>query len=106
METQLCSSYIVNNVDTKYTIYSDLPAHRAPGGGSIPPELCLTALKLDIVILDKHKKTIHLFEFTCPERSILKPDIRRRTINIPILRLILLSSPVLWIVLKCHQRGF
>ena len=59
-------SYIVNNVDTKYTVYSDLPGHTAPGGGSIPPELCVTALKPDIVILDKHKKTIHLFELTCP----------------------------------------
>ena len=59
-------SYIVNSVDTKFTVFSDLPGHTAPGGGSIPPELCVTAQKPDIVILDKEKKTIHLFELTCP----------------------------------------
>ena len=63
-------NYIVNSVDEKYTVYSDLPGHTAPGGGdSIPPELCVTAQKLDIVILDKHKKKIHLFELTCPSEK-------------------------------------
>ena len=52
-------------------MYSDLPGHTAPGGGSIPPELCVTSQKPDIVILDKHNKTIHLYELTCPaERNI------------------------------------
>ena len=59
-------SYIVNSVDPKYKVYSDLPGHTAPGGGSIPPELCVTAQKPDIVILDNHKKSIHLYELTCP----------------------------------------
>ena len=52
-------------------MYRDLPGHTAPGGGSIPPELCVTSLKPDIVIIDNHKQTIHLFELTCPsERNI------------------------------------
>ena len=59
-------NYIVNSVDEKFTVYSDLPGHTAPGGGSIPPELCVTVQKPDIVILNKHNKTIHLFELTCP----------------------------------------
>ena len=59
-------SYIVNNVDSKFTVYSDIPGHTAPGGGSIPPELCVTVQKPDIVIIDKQKKEIHLFELTCP----------------------------------------
>ena len=59
-------SYIVNSVDPKYKVYSDLPGHTAPVGGSIPPELCVTAQKPDIVILDNHKKSIHLYELTCP----------------------------------------
>ena len=59
-------NYIVKNVDTKFTVYSDLPGHTAPGGGSIPPELCVTVQKPDIVILNNHEKTIHLFELTCP----------------------------------------
>ena len=64
-------SYIVKSIDEKYTVYSDLPGHTAPGGGSIPPELCVTAQKPDIVIIDNHKKVIHLYELTCPaERNI------------------------------------
>ena len=64
-------NYIVNSVDEKFTVYSDLPGHTAPGGGSIPPEICVTSLKPDIVIIDNHKQTIHLFELTCPsERNI------------------------------------
>ena len=43
-----------------------MPGHTAPGGGSIPPELCVTVQKPDIVILNKHEKTIHLFELICP----------------------------------------
>ena len=50
---------------------SDLPGHTAPGGGSIPPELCVTSQKPDIVIIDNHMKAIHLYELTCPaERNI------------------------------------
>ena len=64
-------NYIVNSVDEQYTVYSDLPGHTAPGGGSIPPELCVTPLKPDIVIIDSHKETIHLYELTCPaEKNI------------------------------------
>ena len=64
-------NFIVSSIDKQYTVYSDLPGHTAPGGGSIPPELCVTSQKPDIVILDKHKQTIHLFELTCPaERNL------------------------------------
>ena len=58
-------NYIVNSCDKNFTVYSDLPGHTAPGGGSIPPELCITVQKPDIVIIDKHKKDIHLFELSC-----------------------------------------
>jgi hypothetical protein len=59
-------NYIVQLVDTsKFTVYSDMPGFTV-GGGSIPPELCITAQKPDIVIEDKKSKTIHLFELTVP----------------------------------------
>ena len=64
-------NYIVNSVDTKFTVFSDLPGHTAAGGGSIPPEICVTAEKPDIVILDNHKKQIHLFELTCPSEKYI-----------------------------------
>ena len=62
---------------TKFTAYSDLqgqtaPGHTAPGGGYFPPELCVTALKPDIVIIDREKKTIPLHELTCPGEANIK----------------------------------
>ena len=59
-------NFIVNNVDSKYQVYSDLPGWEAQGGGAIPPALCVTNLKPDIVILDEHKKTLHIYELTMP----------------------------------------
>ena len=60
-------NYIVTNVDSsKFKVYSDLPGWEAPGGGSIPSELCLTRLKPDIVIVDEKKKTLHIYELTLP----------------------------------------
>ena len=49
---------------SKYTVHSDLPGKEAAGGGTIPPEICVTPLKPDIVILNK--KEMHIFELTCP----------------------------------------
>ena len=60
-------NFIVSNVDTKkYTVYSDLPGMEAPGGGTIPPALCVTRFKPDIVIVDSLKKTLHIYELTVP----------------------------------------
>ena len=60
-------NYIVTNVDSsKFKVYSDLPGWEAPGGGSIPSELCLTRLKPDIVIVDEKKKTLHIYELAVP----------------------------------------
>ena len=57
-------NYIMKLLDTeKYSVYSDLPGYTV-GGGSIPPELCITVQKPDIVIQDKQNKTIHLFELS------------------------------------------
>ena len=36
------------------------------GGGSVPPELCITAQKPDIMIQDKTNKSVHLFELSVP----------------------------------------
>ena len=54
---------------SRYTVYSDIPGYEAPGGGTIPPHLCVTALKPDLVIMDKISQQIHLFELTCPGES-------------------------------------
>ncbi len=59
-------NFIVNNVEKKFKVYSDLPGWEAPGGGTIPPALCVTNLKPDIVILDSHTKTVHIYELMVP----------------------------------------
>ena len=64
--------YIMDSLDTtQFSVFSDLPGLEAAGGGTIPPEICVTNLKPDIVILDKKKKELHIFELTFPlERYI------------------------------------
>ena len=59
-------NFIVNNVDKKFKVFSDLPGWEAPGGGTIPPHLCVTKFKPDIVIIDTNSKNLHIFELTCP----------------------------------------
>ena len=53
-------------MDSKFKVYSDLPGWEAAGGGTIPPALCVTNLKPDIVIMDEHKTTLHIVELTMP----------------------------------------
>ena len=59
----------MNSVETKLKVFSYLPGHTATEGGSIPPVICVTAEKPDTVILDNHKKQIHIFELTCPTET-------------------------------------
>ena len=72
-------NYIVKSEDSKLKVYSVLPGHIAPVGGSIPSEIFVTAEKTDIVILNNHKKEIHMFELTCPsEHNIEKRHLEKR----------------------------
>ena len=60
-------NFIVNNLDkSRFQVYSDLPGWEAPGGGTIPSQLCVTRLKPDIVIVDEIKKKLHIYELTVP----------------------------------------
>ena len=53
-----------------YTVYSDLPGHTV-GNGSIPADICITAQKPDIVIINQQDKEIHIFELSvCIEHYI------------------------------------
>ena len=62
--------YIVNSVDTaKFQVFSDLPGHQAAGGGSIPPEVCVTNLRPDIVVMDVERKQVNLLELSCPSEE-------------------------------------
>ena len=59
-------NYVLQCLDpTKYKIYSDLPGHTI-GAGSVPPEVCITTQKPDIVIFDEKEKTMQIFELSVP----------------------------------------
>ena len=60
-------SYIQKCLDSsKYTCYVDIDGHQTQGGGTIPPEVTVTTLKPDIVVIDKTRKTLNIFELTVP----------------------------------------
>ena len=60
-------SYIKKCLDSsKYTCYIDIDGHQTQGGGTIPPEVTVTTLKPDIVVIDKRRKTLDIFELTVP----------------------------------------
>ena len=59
--------YIASCLDKeKYTCYVDVPGHQHPAGGTMPPDVAVTVLKPDIVIVDKRKKAVTILELTCP----------------------------------------
>ena len=71
---------ITNNIDTNlYTFYSDLEG-QCIEGGTIPPDVLVTAEKPDIVILHRLIKHIVVIELTCPWEENLE-DARQRKTN-------------------------
>ena len=63
---------------TKYSVFSDLPGYTVGGEGSVPPELCITVQKPDIVIQDKKNKILHIFELSVPIETNGNIDKRHR----------------------------
>ena len=63
-------NYIENNLDKeKYTVRTDLPGHQAK---TLPPEIIITSLIPDIVIVDDKKKEVAIFELTVPFETNIK----------------------------------
>ena len=51
-------------------IYTAIPGHKS-NGGTLPPDVLVTDLRPDIVMLDRTSKVINIFELTCSfEKSI------------------------------------
>ena len=62
--------YICENIDkSKCTMFSDIPTYSLPGGGTVPPDLCVTAERPDMVVLKDDK--VLILELTVP----LEPNI-------------------------------
>ena len=60
-------NYISNCLDRKnFTCFVDIQGHQTQAGGTVPPNITITTLKPDIVIVDSKKKTVSIFELTVP----------------------------------------
>ena len=57
---------------SKYSCYVDLEGSQTSAGGTIPPNLVVTTLKPDIVIVEKSNKTVTIFELTIPAEHRIK----------------------------------
>ena len=77
-EAELSQKNEKYKLDTsKFTIFSDIEGHEAPGGGTVPPEVTVTNLKPNITIWDKINNKFHIFELTVP----LDVNISQRNID-------------------------
>ena len=47
-------------------VYADLPDKQAPGGGTIPSDIVVTAERPDLVIVNKDMKEVQIYELTVP----------------------------------------
>ena len=70
---------------------------KAPGGGTIPPALCVTRMTPDIVILDKHMKALHIFELTMPLTSNIEARHKEKTDKYSLF----LTKRYHWIYITC-----
>ena len=60
-------NYIMKCVDTdKYKVFADLPGHTVDGGGTVPADICITAHKPDLVIMDQKTNSLFIIELTVP----------------------------------------
>ena len=65
--------YIAKCLDhSKYKCYVDIPDDQTPAGGTLPPNVAVTTLKPDIVVIDKYTKSVTIFELTVPAEHRLK----------------------------------
>ena len=60
-------NYILSCLDqTKYKVYCDLKGSQTAAGGTLPPDILVTNLKPDLVIIDKQTKKVNIYELTVP----------------------------------------
>jgi hypothetical protein len=68
-------AYIASCLDpNKYKCFIDIPGYQTVTAGTIPVEHLVPPLRPDIVIIDEKKKSMLIFELTCP----LEPNINKR----------------------------
>ena len=62
--------YIANCLDkTKYECYVDIEGEQAAGGGTLPPNIIVSNLKPDIVVISRKDPKLSIFELTVPSEQ-------------------------------------
>ena len=62
--------YIFECLDSeKFTVMCDLEGAKSAAGGTLTPDIVVTTLKPDLVVIDKITKALHIFELTVPNES-------------------------------------
>lgn len=60
-------NFVAGEIDTaKYIEYADVAKYQTAAGGTIPPDILVTPEKPDIVIINKERTRVEIFELTCP----------------------------------------
>ena len=73
----LAQALIEANNEGSWIIYADIPGMNM-NGGTIPPDVLITAERPDLVLLDRSKKSIELYELTCSfEKNIDSAFVRK-----------------------------
>jgi len=66
-------NFLLSIVDKKrFEVHADLPGHEAPGGGTVPCDILVTAERPDIVVIDRFMSTVTLIEVTVPFETRLE----------------------------------
>ena len=72
--------YIANCLDMKnFSCYVDLEGYQTPACGTLPPEVIVSTLKPDIVIIDNKNKQVKIFELTVPGENRISEAHRLKT---------------------------
>ena len=65
-------TYVNCKIRDGFVLFSDLPGHQSPNGGSIPTHILVTPLRPDIFLVNELTRDIVVFELTCPwEKNIV-----------------------------------
>jgi hypothetical protein len=73
-------NYIYQSIDTaKYKVYADLPGNTAEGGGTVPADICVTAHKPDLVIIDEKNNSLYICELTVPFETNIETRHREKS---------------------------
>ena len=58
--------FVSGRLGDGFEIFADLQGHGSGNGGTVPPDILVTAQRPDIVVLNRASRQILIFELTCP----------------------------------------